>query len=437
MTIYRTARHAGRRLAAAAAAAALLGGCSLDLDLVNPNAPTEGEVLSTIDGVLALSLGMQEQFAGSIHHYIRAPALITDEWGTQQPALLADQALFTGTNIDPGFGVVSEPYGTTFRVIRSANNLLAAAENPSLQLGRGLQVGLRSTANLFKAMSLGMAIQNFERFPLDVDAVGAVPQDRAAVLAEVLRLLEAARTDLGTVTDAELAVFRTRALSPGFDLRNTVDAMLARYSLMAGQYQNAIAAAERVNLSVVSVFTFPAPTRNPVNNYSFGARYVAPLQSFVTEAEPGDQRPAFWVNTTVAPFLGSPPTAPLLQLRQYAGNNDPYHVYLPGEMLLIRAEAHARLNQLDQARTLINQVRTKAGTANTPGAQLPALTAAQLPDLAAILRQIAYERRYELYMQGLRWEDLRRLGQFAGRQPKAQWLPLPERECRTNPNLNC
>jgi starch-binding outer membrane protein, SusD/RagB family len=431
-------RGGGRlRVAGAVLAAALLGGCNLDLNLTNPNAPTEAEVLNSIDGVLALSLGMQEQFAGSIHHYLRAPALVTDEWGTQQPALAADQALFAGGNIDASFGVVSEPYGTTYRVIRSANNLLTAADNPNLQLGRGLQVGLRSTANLFKAMALGMAIQNFERVPIDIDAVGAVPQERAVVLAEVLRLLEAARADLATVTDAELAVFRTRALSPGFDLRNTVEAMLARYSLIAGQHQNALAAAGRVNQNVVSVFTFPAPTRNPINNYSFGARYVAGLQRFVREAEPDDQRPSFWLNTTSPGFLGNPPTDTLLLLRQYAGNNDPFPVYLPGEMLLIMAEAQARLGNLEQARARINQVRTKAPTATTPGAQLPALTAAQLPDLNSILRQIAYERRYELYMQGLRWEDLRRLGQFAGRQPKAAWLPLPERECRTNPVINC
>jgi len=425
------------RLTGAVLVTVLLTGCNLDLDLQNPNAPTETEVLNSVDGILAHSLGMQEQFAGSIHHYIRASALLTDEWGTQQPALLADQSLFTGVGIDPGFGVVSEPWGTTFRVMRSANNILAAADNPALQLGRGLEVGLRATANLFKGMALGMAIQNFETFPIDVDAVGAVPQPRAVVLAEVLRLLEAAHADLSTVSDADLAVFRTRALSPGFDLRNTVNAMLARYYLIAGQHQNALNAAQRVNLNVVSVFAFPAPTRNPINNYSFGARYVAALQSFVGEAEVGDQRPAFWVNTTAAPFRGSPPTADLLPFRQYSGNNDPFPVYLPGEMLLIMAEAHARLGNLEQARVRINQVRTKSETANTPGAGLPALAPAALPDLNSILRQIAYERRYELYMQGLRWEDLRRLGEFAGRQPKVNWLPIPERECRTNPNISC
>lgn len=417
--------------------AATLGSTACDLNLVNPNAPTEAEVLSSSDGLIALSLGMQEQYASSILTYVRAPALVTDEWGTQTRALAADQALFTGGAIDPSFGVVSGPYFVTYRVIRSANNLLAGV--PGSDLPPPTQAGILATAKLFKAMALGMAIQQYERVPIDADIAGAVPQPRPVVLAEVIRLLESARTDLAPFTDANLAAFRARALSPGFDLRNTVDAMLARYYLISGQYQQANDAAARVNLNSVSVFTFPTPTVNPVQNYAFGLLYVGGLQSFVTEAEPGDQRPAFWLNTT-APLLtstqGTPPVR-LYPLRQYSGQNDPYPVYLPGEMLLIRAEAQARLGNLDQARTLINQVRSKAPTAVTPGANLPALTAAQLPTQAAILRQIAYERRYELYMQGLRWEDLRRLGQFAGRQPKASFLPLPESECQTNPNAGC
>ena len=54
----------------------------------------------------------------------------------------------------------------------------------------------------------------------------------------------------------------------------------------------------------------------------------------------------------------------------------------------------------------------------------------------AILKQIAYERRYELYMQGTRWEDTRRLGS-GGNTVTFQFLPLPAAECRANPNAGC
>jgi starch-binding outer membrane protein, SusD/RagB family len=416
------------------AALALFGaGCDLDLDITNPNAPTEQEVVTSLEGVLALSLGMQQQFASSIHEYVRAPALITDEWGTQTRALAADQSLFSGTP-DPGFGVVSDPYYDTYRVARTANIIIASA--PTLGLSQGLEVGLLATAKLFKAMALGMAAQHFETLPLDAAEEGAVPVPREQVFAEVIRLLESARSDLGRVSDAELATFRARGLTTNFDLRNTVDAMLARYYLFTEQYQQALDAAQRVNLNSLSVLNYSDPDFNPIWNYATQLLYVAPLQSFVTEAEPGDDRVGFWVNTTAAPFSGNPPV-PLLPFNYFAARNAAFPVYLPAEMLLIRAEAQARLGNLAQARELINQVRAREATANTPGASLPPLPASELDTLPEILAQIAYERRYELFSQGLRWEDLRRLGQYTGEAPKLDFLPFPESECRTNPNANC
>jgi hypothetical protein len=59
----------------------------------------------------------------------------------------------------------------------------------------------------------------------------------------VLALLNSARNDIVNVPDSALAGFRSRALASGIDLRNTIDAMIARYSLYRAQYQNAITAA--------------------------------------------------------------------------------------------------------------------------------------------------------------------------------------------------
>ena len=423
------------RTGVALAAAVLLGACDLDLNVTNPNAPTEQEVITDLNGVLALSLGMQQQFASSINDYVRAPALITDEFGTQTRALAADQSLFLGEGIDPGYGVVSDPYYATYRVARSANNILAAV--PTLgNLSPGLEVGLTATARLFKAMALGLAAQQYQRLPLDASIEGAPLVPRAEVFAEVVRLLEAARTDLGRVTDAELATFRARGLSPGVDLRATVDAMLARYYLFTNQHQQALTAAGRVNLNVLSVLNYTDPDRNPIWNYGTQLLYVSPLKSFADQAEAGDQRVAFWVNPTAAPFNGNPPVA-LLPFNYYNSRNAAFPLYLPGEILLIQAEAQARLGNLAAARDLINRVRTKTGTATLPGAALPALPVEALDTLDEVLAQIAYERRYELYAQGLRWEDLRRLGSFVNRQPKVQFLPTPESECRNNPLANC
>jgi hypothetical protein len=137
------------------------------------------------------------------------------------------------------------------------------------------------------------------------------------------------------------------------------------------------------------------------------------------------------------PPAGNPPTLQLAQFRFYGTRNAPFPVYLPGEMLLIKAEAEAQLGDLTSAINDINAVRTKAPTANTPGAQLAPLTAAQLDTKNKVLAEIAYERKYELFSQGLRWEDLRRLGSIIGVQPKLPFLPMPQAECTTNPNAGC
>src|SRR6476661_8703932 len=83
--------------------------CNTGLDVTNPNSPTEQAALSNLDGVIATELGMQDQFATSFNTYVRAPALVTDEWGTASKALAADISLFTGQGIDASYGVVSDP----------------------------------------------------------------------------------------------------------------------------------------------------------------------------------------------------------------------------------------------------------------------------------------------------------------------------------------
>lgn len=426
----------------AALLALLVGVTGCDLDLANPNAPTEQEVLTDENGILALAVAMQSQYAGSVITYVRAPALVTDEWGTASRALLADQSLFTGVEVLADYGVVTGPYFVTYRIARSANLLIENA--PQIErLSPATRTGLVALAKLFKAMALGSVALHYEEAAVDADIDGAEPQPRVVVLDTVIALLESARADLGTVADEDLTTFYDRAVGAGFDVRNTVDAMLARYYLITAGiqddnpalYQQAIDAAARVDPNVLSLFTFPNPDINPIYNYAVAASYVAPLQSFVDEAEPGDQRPAFWVDVDAEPFQGNPTEIMLLPLELYSERNDPYPVYVPDEMKLIQAEAYTQLGDLPAARTLVNEVRVQCGTTLlVPAACLTALPDEALATEAELLEQIAHERRYELYEQGLRWEDMRRLGEYIEHEPSILFLPFPTAECQTQEN---
>lgn len=428
----RTARTLSRARTLALCAAAGLGLAACDLDLVNPNAPSEEEVLTSTDLFLTTAVGIQSQYADNVISFVRAPALVTDEWGTQTRALAADVSLVSGTP-DPSFAVVSDPFAASYRIARTADILVATA--PTLNLGTGLQAGVTSLSRLLKAMSIGNLILQYERVPANYSQAGALPQSRDVVLDSVLAGLEAARADLAGVSDADLAGFRSRVLGAGFDLRNTIDAMLARYYLLDGQYQNAIDAAGRVNLGVLSTLAYPNPGTNPVWNYYGGLQYVGARKVLFTEAQAGDQRPAYWAARATR-FIGNPDS--VYAFNRYGARNDAYLLYAPDEMRLVQAEAYTRLGNLAQARTLVNAVRTQCTAAVAePVACLPALPTDALDTAAELFTEILYQRRYELYAQGLRWEDLRRLEAYTTKRPSIRFLPYPLSECERNPASPC
>ena len=418
------------------AAAAVLVGAACDLNLSNPNSPTETSVLNSVDGVLSLATGMQGQYAGSVADFLVTNSLVTDEWGTTNKSLIAYQSLLTGQSFDASYAVVAAPWADAFRTIKSADNVIVHA--PQVALSPGVRAGLVSLAELFKAMSLGTIVLQYQEVPIDASRSGAVPQGRDVVLDTVLALLEQARGDWASVTAADSGTLKGRLLGTGFDVRNTIDAMRARYYLVAGRYAQALDAANSVNPDVLSVLVYPSPGRNPVYDLSFLTGYVRALKSVKDQAQSGDRRVSYWIDTTAAPVTGNPDSL-LLPLKKYSGANDPYPVYLPDEMKLIKAEAFTQLGQLDSAAFYVNAVRTQTTSAlDEPVAGLPALDpATQLNTPAQLLAAIAYERRYELFEQGLRWEDTRRLGTAITTTPTLSFLPIPTQECDANPAAGC
>jgi hypothetical protein len=105
------------------------------------------------------------------------------------------------------------------------------------------------------------------------------------------------------------------------------------------------------------------------------------------------------------------------------------HIYRYADLLLLLAEANVEAGSLEEARTIVNEIRTRAGVAaQGPGTSSsniavaiddPSTTWADYQiglypgpwtDQAAARTAVRYERRLELAMEGHRFFDLRRWG---------------------------
>jgi starch-binding outer membrane protein, SusD/RagB family len=415
-----------QRTGLALAGALLLGGC--DLDRTDPNLTNEQDVITTERGLREFGIGLQARWGNDLVNPVYITGLVTNEIGAIPQAFESYRLVDAGQPVDNNLGPSTETWAGMYRVVGDANLLLASV--PQAAVEPAMASGLIALAQLFKGMAFGALLQTYERIPLDVGLHNEHPvfATRAEGLAEVLRLLNAARTQLQTTPPS--AAFTSQVLAPGFNLPATIDAMIARYALIVGDLDAAFAAAERVPLDILSEFRFSPTDPNPLRTMFIGsgnAFAMRPKQRFRVQAQPGDQRVAFWI--TSANITGA--TEPLDQFNRYFATDHPFPAYLPDEMRLIRAEVYARRNDLPAALALVNQVRTPCSSPlNEPVACLPALTIADVPTQQTMLDAILREREYELYLQGVRWSDLRRFG----RPVKYAFMMVSRPECNRNNN---
>lgn len=419
-----------KRIKVCAVALLTLTAAACDLDLSDPNVPPEEDVFNTPSSVLRMGIGLQAEYSNQFGDPIISTGMVTNELGANTATFESYRIVDTGSGpATNDLGPATTPWPGMYRVVRHANTLIEVA--PNVGLGAATVSGLVAMARLYKAMAFGNLIQIYERIPIEVgpNIENATFTDRQAVLAEILNLLEAAASQIQQTPPS--AEFNSQVLAPGFNLPNTIQAMLARYALIAGDLARADAAAANVDLNVFSEYRFSANDANPFWNIVVAggnSTSLRPKRSFRLEAEQGDGRVAYWVvPATLQGFA-----APLDNFNRYGERTHSYPAYLPGEMRLIRAEVAARQNRLLDALDFINEVRTQcSSTVPEPLACLPARLLVEVPTQAAMLDEILTQRRYELYLQHLRWSDLRRFG----KPVKYEWMPVPITECGRNSNV--
>ena len=407
-----------------------------DMDIPNPNAATSDQALNSQQGLIALSVGMRQYYStDALSRVIITPGVTAREIG-------AFTTFVNYLNLEEGGDAIQNDNSLTsglwvrlYRVVGLAESILESS-TPELVTDPSIRAGIAAHALFFKAISLGQVILGFEQAPITTSVDGQAPfVSREPVLAEVIRLLEEAQSQLSANPPSE--DFYTQ-LGPTLDLPNMIQAYLSRYNLIAGNYQAAVDAADAVDLSSVSYFVYDAENANPIWDLLVNGNDFRPLDNFGLEAsqiDTADDRPEFFLvpsDTTSAALQ-----LPVEDLSGYFNERAAFiPVYLPGEVLLNKAEAQARLNDVEAAIATLNQVRTKT---DDPTGVNAALTPYDGPFTAeAVLDEIYVNRTLELFLTGLRLEDSRRFGRSG---PSAEnpsrtrdFYPYPDTERANNEN---
>jgi len=417
-------------VAVAALALTLLAGCG-DLDLTNPNNPTQEATVTSPEGLMALGVGLQNRAATNIGNFIYTAGLISDESAAISTALVNVRDAEVGT-VTPGAGLVSDLWNSSYRTIKTANDIIQNAYGVTT-LSPGTRSGLVSIAYLFKAEAISDLTQAFQRVP--INTLGTETPtfvDRATALTYAIALLDSAQK---TYTDtAPSAQFTSSVLSQGFNVPNTIQAYRARIERMRNNDAAAVTAANLVGRTVFSRLSHTDQAVNRVFNLSTtGSTGALPRDSVRLQAPTGYGPLVAYHITASATVVGF--NQPVDAYTRFSVRTAPTPLYYPDEPLLIKAEALARQNLLAEAQAALDSVRTDCGgnVADDPNACLTpiagALTQAQIIDSVYTIR------RYELFATGLRWEDARRRGLVGkGSVAKRCWLPYSIGERNANPS---
>jgi starch-binding outer membrane protein, SusD/RagB family len=427
------------RQCAVAFAAVALGACSLDLQ--NPNSPTEGQVTTSVDGVIALATGLQGRFAVSYGNFAYMAGLVTDEFAATSAALVSISDAEQGA-VPSGTAIADNVFNSIYRTVRTADDLLTGSDALGSEFDAGTRSGLRALAFAFKAEALGEAFQAYQKLPINTYGVTAPTYaTRADALTLVRQLLDSAEATIAAT--APSSFFNNSILTPGVSLPNVIHLFRARYARVARDDATALAAANlvaRSGAAALSSLTFPAPAVNPYANVTGGPNGIAPRRQWRLSMQAQDQRFVYFVTpSTTTGRIGSL----LDSWNRYANPQAPLPIYFPDEALLIKAEALANQNQLTASQAVLDSVRTDCTGGrglDDPKACLPALAGSLTQ--AELLTEIYVQRRYELFGTGLRWEDSRRRGAIRG--PAASpavpadgqrcWLPYAVGDRNANPN---
>jgi hypothetical protein len=411
------------------AGSVLMASCKKDY--VNPGAATDEQVFSSPQGLTGVTTGLQRVYtagrASSLYNRIALDGLLTNQLIVLNQGNTAEFQLQTGGgSVDGTNTILGGLWTSSNKIIYDADKVITSAEALA---DKSYASGLIAHATIFKALALSDLAMFWEKIPAGIGQNVSFT-DRKDGFTKAIEAIDKA---LAAINTAAISASFTANIPAGIDIPQTLRALKARLALQSGDYAKALTEANAVDLTKKSTFNFNTTNLNPIFETATSTNNVyAPIDS--TLGLPPSIAPA--LNDKRVPFYVSTNAAtPRFRVNGFgAASTTPWPIYLPGEMTLIKAEAYARQATPDLANALVelNKVITKT-PASDPfgvGADLPpsaGLTQAQ------ILELIYKHRSIELYMSGLKLEDMRRFGR-PNSERKRNLLPYPFLERDNNSN---
>ncbi len=399
-------------------------------DFVDPNKATEDQIFNSSKGLTGVAVGLQRDYTlgrgSNLYNHVTVNGLLTNELIVVNTGNTGELQLATGgTLVDGNNSILTTFWANLNKVIYDANKVISNAKNLS---DKNYASGLIAYSSIFKALSLGALSEFWEKVPADIGN-NVTFIDRIDGYKKAIAVIDEAQA---TISANAISTSFISNIPAGIDIGNTLNALKARYSLFAGLYSQALAAANAVDLTKKSTFNFDALSLNPLYETATSTNNVVqPKDSTLGLAPPlqpalNDGRILFY--TSINPTI-----LPRYRINGFgAAATTAFPVYLPGEMTLIKAEVYARQSPPDLANALIelNKVITKTNDPFGVNANQPAVV---LTTQAALLDEIYRQRSIELFMSGLKLEDMRRFGRPISER-KRNLLPYPLRERDNNPN---
>ena len=384
------------------AGSVVLGGC--DFEVTNPG-PLLDSDLNTPNAIPALVNGMGGDLSNAIGNYILRGGLAAFE--LRHAGNYAAEKLFAAGTIRP-----EDVNGDWARMQQARWVAENGLERMKQVLGTGFETNPNTTrAYLYAGYANRFLGENVCETVIDGGA--KKPSSEHFVRAESLftRALTLARAqNNATLTNAALAG-RAQVLAwQNKWTQAAADAALVPTTFRHNALFSTNTGRENLNLAYETI------TRREVTVWN---------TAWVSSPDPRVPYDTVRTGTTIT--KGQDGATNFFRQKRYLTLGDPVALARGTEMLLLRAEAALRTNDVAGAMTLINQGRTAA--------TLPALTAATADAAWTILQR---ERGAVLWLEGRRlwdlrrWEDEKRSTALQGR---SSCMPISQEEVGANPNL--